>query len=84
MLLGPTTYTDPGRVDVVVAEHRIIIEALKARDPDAAWAALGHIAGLLRPGPQWSAAAREALAVAQTLPGAERHPTRNRLARLAQ
>lgn len=35
LLLGPTTYTDPDRVDVVVEEHRKIISALRARDHEA-------------------------------------------------
>ena len=36
LLLGPTTYTDPNRIDVVVAEHRDIVSALRSGDADAA------------------------------------------------
>lgn len=36
LLLGPTTYTDPQRVDEVTAQHKSIIEALRAGDPVAA------------------------------------------------
>jgi DNA-binding GntR family transcriptional regulator len=39
LLLGPTTFTDVERVDVVVAQHDAIIEALRARDAAAAGAA---------------------------------------------
>ena len=39
LLLGPTTYTDAARVDVVAQEHDQIIAALRARDPAAAGAA---------------------------------------------
>lgn len=49
LLLGPTTYSDLDRVDVVVAEHRLIIDALKARDADtAANAAEAHLQNSLR------------------------------------
>jgi DNA-binding GntR family transcriptional regulator len=34
-----TTFSEPGRADAAVAEHRAIIEALRAQDPDAAEAA---------------------------------------------
>jgi DNA-binding GntR family transcriptional regulator len=39
MLLGPTTYTDPDRIDVVVAQHKAIIDALRLGDAEAAGAA---------------------------------------------
>ena len=39
LLLGPTTYTDPDRIDVVVRQHRAIIAALRERDAEAAGAA---------------------------------------------
>lgn len=39
LLLGPTTFTDAERIDVVVGQHGAIIEALRARDADAAGAA---------------------------------------------
>ncbi|PTX54403.1 GntR family transcriptional regulator [Litoreibacter ponti] len=39
LLLGPTTYTDPERIDVVVRQHRAIITALRDRDAEAAGAA---------------------------------------------
>lgn len=39
MLLGPTTYTDPDRIDVVVAQHQAIIDALRLGDAEAAGAA---------------------------------------------
>ncbi|WP_300037503.1 GntR family transcriptional regulator [uncultured Roseobacter sp.] len=39
LLLGPTTYTDPERIDVVVRQHRAIIDALRAGDAEAAGAA---------------------------------------------
>lgn len=49
LLLGPTTYTDPDRVDVVLAEHRAIVDALKVRDADAAaTAAEAHLENSLR------------------------------------
>lgn len=49
LLLGPTTYTDEGRIDVVVSEHRALITALRARDPDAAAkAAEAHLQTSLR------------------------------------
>jgi spermidine synthase len=55
-----------------------------AREPDAAWAALTHIAEVMRPQPAARVLAREALDVAKALPGGDDHPTRARLARLAQ
>lgn len=39
LLLGPTTFTDAERIDVVVGQHAAIIEALRARDAEAAGAA---------------------------------------------
>ena len=36
LLLGPTTYTDPDRIDVVVRQHRAIITALRNGDAEAA------------------------------------------------
>ncbi|MEM6888915.1 MAG: GntR family transcriptional regulator [Pseudomonadota bacterium] len=39
LLLGPTTYADPGRLDVVLSEHSAIIKTLRARDGGAAAAA---------------------------------------------
>ncbi|MEP2640417.1 GntR family transcriptional regulator [Roseobacter sp.] len=39
ILLGPTTYTDPNRIDVVVRQHRAIIAAFRDRDANAAGAA---------------------------------------------
>jgi len=36
LLLGPTTYTDPDRMDVVVRQHRDIVAALRSRDVRAA------------------------------------------------
>ncbi|TCD13306.1 GntR family transcriptional regulator [Oricola cellulosilytica] len=49
LLLGPTTYSDPERVDVVVAEHRMIVDALRTRDAKAAGeAAEAHLQNSLR------------------------------------
>jgi DNA-binding GntR family transcriptional regulator len=49
LLLGPTSYGDPGRIDVVVAEHRALIAALRAGDADAAArAAEAHLQNSLR------------------------------------
>jgi DNA-binding GntR family transcriptional regulator len=49
MLLGPTTFTDADRVDTVVGQHTAIIEALRARDPQAAGAAAeAHLQTSLR------------------------------------
>lgn len=39
MLLGPTTFTDPDRIDTVVAQHDDIIAGLRSGDPMAAGAA---------------------------------------------
>lgn len=39
MLLGPTTFTDPDRIDTVVAQHEDIIAGLRSGDPEAAGAA---------------------------------------------
>ncbi len=44
LLLGPTTYTDPERIDVVVRQHSAIITALREGDAEAAGAAAeGHL-----------------------------------------
>lgn len=49
MLLGPTTYVDPGRIEEVVIQHTRIIDALRARDaPAAAAAAEAHLQASLR------------------------------------
>lgn len=39
LLLGPTTFTDEERIDLVVKQHQNIIDALKSRDAYAASAA---------------------------------------------
>lgn len=36
LLLGPTTYTDEARIEIVVGQHLAIIDALRARDSAAA------------------------------------------------
>lgn len=36
LLLGPTTYTRSGRIDVVVSQHQAIIDAVRAGDATAA------------------------------------------------
>ncbi len=49
LLLGPTTFTDDARIDVVVAQHRDIIEALRAGDPvESGRAAEAHLQTSLR------------------------------------
>lgn len=49
LLLGPTTFTDAERIDVVVAQHAAIIEALDAGDAEAAGAAAeAHLQTSLR------------------------------------
>lgn len=49
LLLGPTTYTDAARVDVVVNQHHSIIEALRSGDAEAAGAAAeAHLTTSLR------------------------------------
>ncbi|MEM1373021.1 MAG: GntR family transcriptional regulator [Pseudomonadota bacterium] len=49
LLLGPTTFTDADRVDVVAREHGAIIDALRAGDRQAAGqAAEAHLATSLR------------------------------------
>lgn len=49
LLLGPTTYRAPGRIEVVVREHRAIISALRDGDPQAAAdAAEAHLQTSLR------------------------------------
>ena len=39
LLLGPTTFTDEARIDVVVRQHRSIVDALREGDAEAASAA---------------------------------------------
>ncbi len=39
LLLGPSTYTDEGRIDVVVSQHSEIIAALRSREAASAGAA---------------------------------------------
>lgn len=39
-LLGPTTYNAPGRIEKALAEHVEIVEAIRARDPARAEAAI--------------------------------------------
>lgn len=49
LLLGPTTYTDEGRIDVVLGQHEAIIAALRAGDDVAAGkAAEDHLNTSLR------------------------------------
>lgn len=49
LLLGPTTYTDPNRIDVVVQQHRDIIAALRSGDVALAGAAAeAHLQTSLR------------------------------------
>ncbi|MEM9968016.1 MAG: GntR family transcriptional regulator [Pseudomonadota bacterium] len=49
LLLGPTTFTDAARIDLVVGQHHAIIEALRARDVEAAGlAAEAHLNTSLR------------------------------------
>ncbi|RMH42026.1 MAG: GntR family transcriptional regulator [Alphaproteobacteria bacterium] len=49
LLLGPTTYVDEARIDVVLAEHEAIIAALRAGEPEAAGAAAAaHLESSLR------------------------------------
>lgn len=49
LLLGPTTFTDAARIDVVVGQHGAIVEALRARDAEAAGAAAAdHLETSLR------------------------------------
>ncbi len=49
ILLGPTTYTDPDRIRIVVAEHGDLISALRQRDGSrAAQAAETHLQTSLR------------------------------------
>lgn len=49
LLLGPTTYTDADRVDVVVRQHQGIIDALRQADAEAAGAAAeAHLETSLR------------------------------------
>ncbi|MEL6521208.1 MAG: GntR family transcriptional regulator [Pseudomonadota bacterium] len=49
LLLGPTTFTDADRIDTVVRQHQMIIEALRASDVEAAGAAAeAHLQTSLR------------------------------------
>jgi DNA-binding GntR family transcriptional regulator len=49
ILLGPTTFADEGRIDVVVGQHQAIIDALRAADALAAGdAAAVHLNTSLR------------------------------------
>ena len=49
LLLGPTTYSNPSRIDVVVKQHREIIDALRAGDAEAAGATIdAHLQTSLR------------------------------------
>lgn len=49
LLLGPTTYTDPDRIDVVVEQHSAIVAALRSGDAHAAGqAAEAHLQTSLR------------------------------------
>ena len=49
LLVGPTTYTDAARIDVVVGQHKDIVEALRAGDSKAAGeAAEAHLQASLR------------------------------------
>lgn len=49
LLLGPTTFTDAGRIGVVVGEHRAIVDALRNGDAKAAGgAAEAHLQTSLR------------------------------------
>ncbi len=49
LLVGPTTFSDDDRVDVVMGQHRDIIAALRARDRDAAGdAAQAHLQTSMR------------------------------------
>lgn len=49
LLLGPTTYTDEARVDVVFNQHKSIVDALREGDPEAAGAAAeAHLQTSLR------------------------------------
>ena len=49
LLLGPTTFTDDARIDEVLAQHRMILDALRAGDAEAAGAAAeAHLRTSLR------------------------------------
>ena len=49
LLLGPSTYSDPDRIDVVVGQHRDIISALRSGDAHAAGvAAEAHLKASLK------------------------------------
>lgn len=49
LLLGPTTYTDPDRIDAVVRQHRAIVVALRQGDSKTAGlAAEAHLQSSLR------------------------------------
>ena len=48
LLLGPTTYTKSGRIDIVVSQHQTLIDALRSGDPKAAGqAAEAHLTASL-------------------------------------
>lgn len=49
LLLGPTTFTDKDRIDIVVKQHQTIIDALRVGDVEAAGAAAeAHLQTSLR------------------------------------
>lgn len=49
LLLGPTTFTDEARIDVVVGQHQMIVDALRSGDAEAAGAAAeAHLQTSLR------------------------------------
>lgn len=49
LLLGPTTYTDPERIDTVLVQHADILDALRRRDGTTAGAAAeAHLQASLR------------------------------------
>lgn len=49
LLLGPTTFTDEARIDTVVRQHQMIVDALRDGDVEAAGAAAGaHLQTSLR------------------------------------
>ena len=49
LLLGPTTYLEPKRIDIVVGQHKDIVQALRDRNGEAAGkAAAAHLETSLR------------------------------------
>lgn len=49
LLLGPTTYSDAARIDTVVSQHQMIVDALRMGDVEAAGAAAeAHLQTSLR------------------------------------